>query len=441
MGTLKNKIVWIGVALLILVALVASVIAPNVQKLFMSQEDRLAMTYHQFTDEEKKVEGCDNVEFLAYFTRDLNKDGIAEKLAGTTLDMSSMDELYLELNVISDGYLEDGKITFSAGNNYKVELNNLLKDGFFAQNYINVQDANEIALDKVNAGTQRLVITSIRQNVLKDGSNFTKDSKDTLTGTWVSSDGSVRKEINKEITLTVDWHGTTYAYIDAPSQTWTISIQQTDEEWNTPDNGLSTLPDYVAAPFTVNIKTGDRKEQLAIVATTTTIKVPDLHGYYPEYVRVSGGTYDESSRVITFSSNSGYISNKHNFSFEIKYPMAAYKACFYRGDGSISDDAMAEFLFEVNTSYSGRNNPNYDDPYTSTARTNVSYIKNMDRGGYTPMGIITKGVDFHKNLYLKKGYFDGNELLKAYKNEDQKYFNNSCCDSVCTWMLWPDCSY
>ena len=421
MKTSKNKIIWIGIALIVLV-LTLGLIAPGIQKLMLPKEDRVALKYHQFTDDDKKVEGCDNVEFLAYFTRDLNKDGIAEKLAGTTLDMSSSDVLYLELNVISDGTLEDGKITFSSGNNYKVELKNLLKDGFFAQNYINVTDANEIMLDTVNAGTQRLVVTSINSNVDKNGTNFTKDSKVTLTGTHVSSDGSVRTPITKEITLTVDWHGKVSAYIDAPSQTIYRAITQTDEEYNTEDYGLSTLPEYTASPFTVQIKTGDSKGQLPITGTTTTVKVPNLKGYAPEWVNVSGGTYDEEHRLITYTNNSSSISYKNTNSFEIKYPLDAYKACFYAANGTIQEDAMAEVLFEVNTSYTGKNNENYENPYTSTAKTNLSVIVNMDRGGQKPKELMLAGVDFHEDLYERNGYFDGNKLLNAYNDPDRKYF-------------------
>ena len=113
--------------ILIIAALALATIAPNVTKLMMSKEDKLALTYTQFNYEDKKIEGCDNVQFLAYFPRDINKDKVAEMLAGTTLNISSpytneYNLLYLDLNVISDGTLEDAKITFSNGSNYKVYM-------------------------------------------------------------------------------------------------------------------------------------------------------------------------------------------------------------------------------------------------------------------------------------------------------------------------------
>ncbi|MBP3255330.1 MAG: MucBP domain-containing protein [Clostridia bacterium] len=433
MGTLRNKILWIGVALLVLVALVASILIPNVQKLTMSQEDRLAMTYKQFTDEDKKVEGCDNVEFLAYFLRDLNRDGIADKLAGTTMNVAGQDVLYMELNVVSDGTLEDGKITISEGNNYKVRFDNFIKDGFFAQNYINIEDGKEILLDNVNAGTQRLILSSITAKILNKD-YFSKNSKITLTGTHVSSDGETRTPINKEIDLKVDWYGSLEAYIDAPSDVRTRYITQTDEEYASPSYGVDTLPEYAAAPFTVEVKTGDRVGVLPIKSTSTTIKIPNLNGYEPEWVRPTVGTYDEETKTITISYNDNNysVSNRNRYAFDIKYPLEAFKQCFYQ-NGEILEDAKAEFLFEVHTSYTGYNNPNYTNPISSETQRNLGVIIMMDRGGDKPIGVVTKEVKFHENTYatiernpltwgITDRYFDGNTLLSAYDNEDQKYY-------------------
>jgi len=42
-----------------------------------------AMTYEQVTEEDRKIENCDFVQFSAFFLRDLYGDGIAEDLKGT----------------------------------------------------------------------------------------------------------------------------------------------------------------------------------------------------------------------------------------------------------------------------------------------------------------------------------------------------------------------
>ena len=48
-----------------------------------NQELLRAMTYEQFEDGDEKVEGTDNVEFSAFFLRDVDGDGYADKLKGT----------------------------------------------------------------------------------------------------------------------------------------------------------------------------------------------------------------------------------------------------------------------------------------------------------------------------------------------------------------------
>ena len=75
MNTFKNKIVWIGLAMLMIVCLVLAVVAPNVTKLTMSDEDRLTMTYPQFTDADYATDS-ENVKFLAYFVNNFEKFNI-----------------------------------------------------------------------------------------------------------------------------------------------------------------------------------------------------------------------------------------------------------------------------------------------------------------------------------------------------------------------------
>ena len=94
----------------------------------MSSENQRAMSYAQFVDGDDKVyiegtEGTDseqtvdNVKFSAFFLRDLDGDGYAEKLKGTCKEIGKEDTLYMEVNVQTAGYLKNGKIEIN-GNNY-----------------------------------------------------------------------------------------------------------------------------------------------------------------------------------------------------------------------------------------------------------------------------------------------------------------------------------
>ena len=66
MGTFRNKIVLIGVALLMIATLVLAILAPNVKQLMMTDEEKLTLTYPQYGDEDYATES-ENVKFLAYF--------------------------------------------------------------------------------------------------------------------------------------------------------------------------------------------------------------------------------------------------------------------------------------------------------------------------------------------------------------------------------------
>ena len=56
-----------------------------------------AMTYEEVADGDEEVEGTNNcVQFDAFFLRDLNGDGYAESIRGTSKEIGSEDTLYME---------------------------------------------------------------------------------------------------------------------------------------------------------------------------------------------------------------------------------------------------------------------------------------------------------------------------------------------------------
>ena len=48
-----------------------------------------AMTYDRFNDGDEKVEGTDNVEFSAFFLRDIDGDGYGDKIKGTCKEIGT----------------------------------------------------------------------------------------------------------------------------------------------------------------------------------------------------------------------------------------------------------------------------------------------------------------------------------------------------------------
>lgn len=199
----KNKIILITVASVIAIAVItglALLLRKSINKTATELDPEIvrSMSYTQISDEDAKIEGTDYVQFSAFFTRDLDGDGNAEKLLGTCRNVNSADTLYLDLNVLSDGYLKDGKITINGTNfNYSMSM---VKDSVLKNNYLS-DDVTEIELNNVNAGTEKLIIGNVLADVGNDTNNYSKVSSITLTGTHVSDEGVETHIENIEYTV------------------------------------------------------------------------------------------------------------------------------------------------------------------------------------------------------------------------------------------------
>ena len=90
----------------------------NKENIELNPELARAMTYDQFEDGDDVISATDNVKFSSFFLRDLNGDGYAEKLKGTCKELGKQDTLYMELNVLTEGSLKNGKIEIERKNLY-----------------------------------------------------------------------------------------------------------------------------------------------------------------------------------------------------------------------------------------------------------------------------------------------------------------------------------
>jgi len=63
-----------------IVLLTGNKMVNKANKLNLDPELARAMTYEQFEDGDEDIEGTDNVKFSAFFLRDLDGDGYAEKI-------------------------------------------------------------------------------------------------------------------------------------------------------------------------------------------------------------------------------------------------------------------------------------------------------------------------------------------------------------------------
>ena len=135
----RKKQIFIIVIILAIIAVATTLIYNNVrqaQLLANNPEIAKSMTYDQVQEGDEIVDKTNGyVEFDVFFLRDLNGDGNAESIRGTSREIGQDDTLYMELNVLTNGSLEDGVITINSDNFYL--QTSIVKDNEVKNNYIN----------------------------------------------------------------------------------------------------------------------------------------------------------------------------------------------------------------------------------------------------------------------------------------------------------------
>ena len=417
MEKLKLKIGGILIIIALIAVLLVSLLIPNIKKIGLSAEDKLAMTYHELTNSDFETDS-ENVLFGAYFARDLDKDGIAEKLAGTAKDMDSSDILYMDINVISDGTLKEGRITISNDSNFKYSMN-MIKDDVLANNYI-YKNVKVIELNNIRAGTQKLIFGDILPKVASYN-DFSKVTQITLTGTYVPSEGD-EIEINKTIDLTVDWYSTTHTNIEAYSKEVNINFSNTENE-------------EVNRTIALTFSTEETIGNLVIKDTVATVKIPELYGYKAEEVieNNSGISWDATSSSITITRNSS--ARKNYYTIYVTYPLEAFEELIANEDKNLNSEtnlnSIVNLEFEISAYYEGYNNPNeeFTNPYKSNVASTTALIsintEDIDGERIIEFGDAYLYVSFSNEIYrsrTKDKAISKQGLLDAYDNDEDYYY-------------------
>ena len=420
----------------IAVALVAILIANKSQKtkerkIAAGPELARAMTYDQFQDGDEDIDGTDYVKFGAFFLRDINGDGYAEKIKGTCKQVGKEDTLYMELNVLTNGYLENGVITINNNNFYLQTA--IPKDSEIKDNVIS-NNATQISLNQINNGTQKLLTGIVRAGSYSSASqkfvalgntpsNMSAVNSVTLTGTHVAADGT-RTAINKTVELNTDWYGTTSAEI--PNYINKIrNLNQVND-----NTGVVDLVNQQAV-FKVTLGMQEIKNELILSKAHLSGTIPQLNGYDPVLVEAVDSnvqlTYDEDTRVFvvekatTLDDNGKvktqcydnyYYSNgevyKYNkFTLKVAYPLEAYT------NGASS---TVELRFPIEGYYEGFNNTNteFTNPYKSNTAKATAVITFSNPGGY-----IAKF-----DVYVGKHITNPSDKYIISKDKPLKIYNN-----------------
>ena len=395
----KKQTAIISIAVLTVIVIAVTLIYQNVsQKRFgvITPELAKAMTYDQVQEGEEIVENTEgHVEFDAFFLRDINNDGYAEGIRGTSKQIGQEDTLYMELNVQTAGYLKDAKIEIKGENFYLQTA--LPKDNELKDNYVG-SNIKTIEFNQINNGTQKLLTGIVRSGdysyaskkteaIGNNKNNYSKVNSVTLTGTYVN--GETETPITKTVNFNIDWYGTTKAEMP----TYLANVRNLNQEQD-----LSSAINEEEGTFTVDFNVGMQEvnNELNLSKAYIEGEIPELSGYAPIKVEVLGTnvtyTYDETTRKFTaqkdaVTDESGNITqnaydgiynssnyNRYNrFNVKITYPIAAYQ--------EIGSETL-EYRLPVRGYYEGYNNPSeeFTNPYRSNTVTGtfIVTIKNPD---------------------------------------------------------------
>ena len=373
----KQKRVVIFSAIVIALAIIATTVGIVLTKTKRNEtisgldsEIARSMEYEQVQPGDENVSGTDYVKFDAFFLRDLNNDGYAESIRGTCREIGQSDTLYMDINVQSNGYLENGRITINSQNMYF--STSIVEDDVVNGNYISNNTSN-INLKTINNGTEKLFYGTVKSGdgttsgkaaaIGNDTNNYSKINSVTLTGTHVSNTG-VRTPISKTVEFNVDWHGgvTARAYINSSNLSQSGNLDNVLDE----TNGKINLQ--------LKLYSQETEQELILKQAYMEGTIPALNGYMPTEVKITGtginSTYDEETGTFTIARDStlggnGVVTNaiprQNTFTINITYPYAAYEEL---GTDTISIE------IPVKAYYEGYNNDN--EEFENPVRSNIA---------------------------------------------------------------------
>ena len=394
----KIKLILAGGVIAIILVIVITAIMARIEKANLvkaNPELGRAMNYEEFTEDDEEVEGTENIKFSAFFLRDINQDGYAEKIKGTCKEIGQEDTLYMEINVETAGMLKNAKIEIQ-GNNFYLQTS-LPKDNELKDNYIG-NNIKAIEFNDLNNGTQKLLTgivrsgdysyTSSKADAIGNNINnlSRQDNKVILTGTYVNEENE-EIEIRKEVNLETDWYGETRASISTTNQSKNL------------ENVIDEESGVVNLDFTVY--TNEIANQLIISKNYVEGEIPELNGYGPTSVDYTGSNavfnYNAETRTFTIERTAEVdeqgnvttkVSRSNSYGIKVVYPIEAYQTL---GTETI------QIKIPVKTYYEGYNNPNeeFRNPYRSNTASSTIVVNYEN-----PKGTISRfDVTVGKRVY------------------------------------------
>lgn len=362
----------IMLAIISVVALIAIFARKNFitqsQSKILSAEHLRSMSYEKLTAKDEKTQSK-NVEFSAFFTKDLDGDGNAEKVKGTCNDINSSALIHFRLSVLSKGYLEDAKIKIN-GENFRLDTA-IVADNVISKNYIE-NDTKEIKLvSMVPNGTQKLIEAKVKPRIENINDYSNNMNTVTFTGTYVYEDNNgeeIRVSIDKTINLTVDWYGT------LSSEIITKDVLNYSSE-----NIVNSQTGNIDLSFEIETRENTEDNKLLLHSNVVKVKLPEVKGMAPVLATVNDNnvisTYNKDTQELTITREAivdeegnitTSLSSNNVYKIIVSYPNEIY------------NDAEKETIIitvPVESYYTGFNNPNEEfnnEIANNIAKSNVA---------------------------------------------------------------------
>ena len=395
-------------------------------------EQPFNMEYDEVKDGEENT-SSEYVKFDAFFLKDRNGDGIADGVRGTCNAVGGEDTLYINLQVLTEGYLKDGKITIGTPISGKTahQKNFYLKTDIPKDTEIKVDYISDntqiIELNQINNGTQKLITGKVRAGKYElDGSllyatskeaigtneeNYSRVNTITLEGIHVQelADGTIQEtKIKKSVDIQVDWYGEMKIdfYFDMLSQ----------------DNRSDTIYDETKKELNVkvNFHISDLTRQLLHKEFHIEGTLPQIKGYSPIRVEACDNyttiEYNQSTRKFIVKQQRKQHDSYPSMYINIVYPEQAYTAI--KGTDTKMNIPLEIYLLGYNNPQEG-----YTNPYKSNVLKNTISVK-ID--GKAPWMAIPTIAELIYTPSLER-VISKEKALKIYKGisnkEDDESYN------------------
>ena len=286
----------------------------------LTERQRKLMQYDQVQNGDEAIDDTEYVTFDAYFHENIG--GTATKIRGEYLNINSSAELWLDLHVFGDVTLKDAKLEFSNSN---VKTSGYLYKNSFIPKNMKVPNGGTVTLEPNIQGATLNTKITISSNITYDLKSLSSsNNKITLTGIVVKPNGE-EVPITKEVKYTLDWTmddlSVNIGSFNKKKQSF--PYRQVLGCPNVTGAGNTTYAyyhEYTGGNYDLEFKLITTSNSPFTKSANIEIKIPDLNGYDPLSVSLSGENYnyDPTTQMLTASREAvlnGTMFEKHAYSY------------------------------------------------------------------------------------------------------------------------------